>query len=127
MGGWVGRRRHGYKSVPKNVLRHVVLSELGGELRVNLAGEFVNEVNPLSCPPSLVSGWWWQVIRSYDPLPPPDSRCDYDLAAAAAGPAGRNGFLDGLIRSLLPNYTPETAAAGILIPWSFVRHASGPP
>uniref|UniRef100_A0A914UX17 Transcription factor 25 n=2 Tax=Plectus sambesii TaxID=2011161 RepID=A0A914UX17_9BILA len=85
-------RRTRYQRTPRNVLRHLFVSDLR-EAMAALPAAATNEA-----------------VLSYDPLPPLDSRAHYQRPDRTAAPLDGT-FLSGLLRSLMPDFNPDDAAA----------------
>ncbi|PAA86129.1 hypothetical protein BOX15_Mlig008420g4 [Macrostomum lignano] len=90
------RRRRRYRRTPLNVLRHLVVSEVRDAL-----ADLPADVDPAG-------------LNAFDPLPPPDSVCGYDLdrlrrlrAGAGGASAADDGLLTAFLRSLMPNFDPS--------------------
>lgn len=83
-------RESRYKSSPRNVLRHIVISDMK-EAMSHLPLEVRN-----------------QAIMTHDPLPPPDSVRGYERPAQSQR-TGHNdeSMLSMFIQSLLPSYDPQ--------------------
>uniref|UniRef100_A0A670Z1T5 Transcription factor 25 n=1 Tax=Pseudonaja textilis TaxID=8673 RepID=A0A670Z1T5_PSETE len=79
------RRKARYQNAPRNVYRHVILSE-------------IREATA-ALPPEVTA----QPIMGFDPLPPLDSRASYSRPERAAPPANES-TLSLFFRSLLPNF-----------------------
>ncbi|XP_064610645.1 ribosome quality control complex subunit TCF25-like [Liolophura sinensis] len=85
------RRKTRYCGTPRNIYRHVLISEIKEALSV-----LPMEVN---------SG----AVFSYDPLPPLDSIASYERPARRTR-AQEDGYLSMFLRSLLPNFNPDEVA-----------------
>lgn len=86
------RRKTRYQSAPRNIHRHVILSEIKG----------ANSALPLDVTS--------QPVLSYDPLPPLDSVMSYTRPERANRPSNE-GTLSLFFRSLLPNFNMQDEAA----------------
>lgn len=86
------RRKTRYQSAPRNIHRHVILSEIKG----------ANSALPLDVTS--------QPVLSYDPLPPLDSVMSYTRPERTNRPSNE-GTLSLFFRSLLPNFNLQDEAA----------------
>ncbi|XP_056381955.1 transcription factor 25 isoform X2 [Hyla sarda] len=86
------RRNTRYQSAPRNIHRHVILSEIKG----------VNSALPLDVTS--------QPVLSFDPLPPLDSVVSYTRPERTHQPSNE-GTLSLFFRSLLPNFNLQGEAA----------------
>lgn len=86
------RRKTRYQSAPRNIHRHVILSEIKG----------ANSALPLDVTS--------QPVLSYDPLPPLDSVMSYTRPERTNRPSNE-GTLSLFFRSLLPNFNMQDEAA----------------
>ncbi|XP_075694683.1 ribosome quality control complex subunit TCF25 [Rhinoderma darwinii] len=86
------RRKTRYQSAPRNIHRHVILSEIKG----------ANSALPLDVTS--------QPLLSFDPLPPLDSVVSYTRPERTHQPAN-GGTLSLFFRSLLPNFNLQGEAA----------------
>lgn len=86
------RRKTRYQSAPRNIHRHVILSEIKG----------ANSALPLDVTS--------QPVLSFDPLPPLDSVVSYTRPERTHRPSN-GGTLSLFFRSLLPNFNLQDEAA----------------
>ncbi|XP_060074538.1 ribosome quality control complex subunit TCF25-like [Ylistrum balloti] len=86
------RRLSRYQGTPRNILRHILISEI--------------QDATAALPPDIAN----TTVLSYDPLPPLDSVCGYDRPVRRRAVEDA-GALSTFFRSLLPNFNIDEPAA----------------